>query len=610
MCGIVGLIDLSGRLSTSHMVARMADTMIKRGPDGYGEFVEGGLAMAMRRLSIIDLEHGWQPLTSRDGNVVAFQNGEIYNFQLLKNELAKAGYVFKTSSDTEVLAHGYDAWGIDGLLKKLDGMYAIAIYDRQTRTLHLARDRFGEKPLFYTARDGFFAYSSNTLALKIFDNGSMGISPMGLNYYLAMHFIPGDITIFENIFRVLPGERLEVNIDTLKLTKVKYYEIPIGRVKISTDELASMLEDSVKSRLVADVPVGVFLSGGLDSSIVAAIASRFKNKIDTFSMGFHSKEHDESQYAQELASQIGSTHHQFYFDEDAFLDLMPRVADALDEPVGDQAMLPLYWLAQEASKHVKVVLSGEGADEIFGGYQYYESFASIRPAKPFMERVKSMLSGSSKFSDGLGLDTLMENSNPTTPSGFPLLMDFLERKTWLDTYDTNGHYEKDLIKFLSKSRDSLQRASLADFTTWLPDDLLVKLDRMGMAHSIEGRAPYLNPAIVSAGMNLPPEQKINLQGRKEFLKRTAHKWVPESLINRKKQGFVLPMRKWIVQWFESHGGPDNYVRNRPIPHLDADLVIDAIKSDIERGLHRERLWFAVILLIEWHESYLKRSLNS
>ena len=607
MCGIVGLIDTSGQYSNSEVVRRMADTMIKRGPDGYGEFSESAIAMAMRRLSIIDLEQGAQPFFSRDNQVVAFQNGEIYNFQELRKTQEQKGYLFQSHSDTEVLAHGFAQWGIEGLLERIDGMYALAILDKTSNTLYLARDRFGEKPLFYACAQGRFAYASNlkSLALLPWVNGE--IEPKAVDYYLALHYVPGEMTFFKSIKRVLPGEYLAVPLDDPRPKAFRYYRPNLGKtVRTSDDELAGLIEQSVESRLIADVPVGVFLSGGLDSSIVAAIAAKKQPHIQTFSMGFESKTHDESAAAALVAKTIGSTHHSFLFSEDSFLKLLPEVAAALDEPVGDQAMLPLYWLCQEARKHVKVVLAGEGADEVFSGYSYYKQFLQ---AATWRERFTGWLKGGCPRADGL--NQLLYDVPLITPSGFPLLTDSATRHRLLgNSNQAKSTWEGALARWLDKANDPLQRATAADLTTWLPDDLLVKFDRMAMAHSLEGRAPYLHPAIVQAGLSLPQNQRMNGTASKIALRRIAGKWLPQEILDRPKQGFVLPMRKWLQQWFALHGPVEEFIASYNIDFLDMTETVKVIKSDVANGVNNERFLFALVLLFEWYKNHGEFVANS
>ncbi len=600
MCGIVGLIDtIAGRVAPG-LLESMRDLMIARGPDDAGDYFDGPVGMAMRRLAVIDIETGSQPFFSRGDEIVAFQNGEIYNYHELKAELEHDGYRFISQADTEVLAHGFAEWGIEELLRRIDGMYAIAILDRRQKELHLARDRFGEKPLFYAHAYGRFAYSSNLLTLAALDWVSEEIDPDSLDRYLALHYVPGDATIFNAIKRVLPGERLVISIDDPQPHRHRYYQPALeDNREFSDDDLAARIESSVESRLIADVPVGIFLSGGLDSSILAAVAAGKHPGIATFSMGFASPSHDESQYARLVANQIGSDHHHFTFDEESFRSLLPQVASVLDEPVGDQAMLPLFWLCREARRHVTVALSGEGADEVFAGYSYYESHVS---RSGLVAKLRSRFAST----DGLQ-QRLIHNTEPTTPSGFPLLTDTAMRKrlTGSNGSDTD-EWERNLIVWVNQSRDGLQRAAATDLGTWLPDDLLVKFDRMSMAHSLEGRAPYLDPKIVELGLRLPQSQKIDGSTSKVALRRVAERWLPKEILARPKQGFVLPMRRWLAQWFAAQGSVTGYFSQRAVPGLDMAGVASLTEADLAAGVSRERLLFALVLLVEWYKSFTTR----
>jgi asparagine synthase (glutamine-hydrolysing) len=586
MCGIVGVIDTEQGHVSPDLLASLARLMVARGPDGQGHFFDGPVGMAMRRLAIIDLAGGWQPFYSRGDQVVAFQNGEIYNHRHLRKMLEKRGHRFVSASDTEVLAHGYAEWGADGLLERLDGMYAIAILDRSRRELHLARDRMGEKPLFYTREGGRFAYASNLLVLASLPWVTLDVSPAALDYYLALHYVPGDDTIFASIRRVLPGERLVIPIDEPEPRRIRYYRPPLDIDEGGADqELGDALVDAVESRLLADVPVGVFLSGGLDSSLVVAIAAAKHRRIATFSMGFDSPAHDESPYAAAVAATVGSDHQHFRFDDAEFRSLLPKVVAVLDEPVGDQALLPVYWLCQEAKRHVTVVLSGEGADEVFGGYSYYDSPAAYGP-----------------------LRRLVQNPLAMTPSGFPLLLDSASRDR-LVSHDraSISPWETELIAWLNRSAEPLRRAAATDLASWLPDDLLVKLDRMTMGHSLEGRAPYLAPSIVAAGLRLPPSRRRNGTQSKAALRHLASRWLPREILDRPKQGFVLPMATWLKQWLTLHGPVQEYFRHRPVPGLDARATAQLVQDDLLRGVQRERLLFALVLFVEWYTSFAARS---
>ncbi len=598
MCGIVGVLHPK---VTRAWLEVLADAMHARGPDGSGFYAEPGVAMGMRRLSIIDLESGWQPLFSGEGSIVAFQNGEIYNYRELREELLSKGYAFATRSDTEVLAHGYHAWGVRGLAERLDGMFAAAILDRKARVLHLVRDRLGEKPLFCAAIAGGFAYASDLRLLAALPGVDRGLNLPALQDYLALHFVPGRHTIVQGVWRVLPGEILSLDLDGRIQSRLRYYRPPVGEQRrVGDQELAAALEHAVRSRLVADVPVGVFLSGGLDSSIVAAIAAAHNPRIATFSMGFKSAAHDESEFAREVAAYIDSDHHHFVFDEAEFLDLLPRAAAALDEPLGDQALLPVYWLCGEARKHVKVVLAGEGADEIFAGYSYYSRF-SEKPT--WRDRL-------SAFRRGRALrtafpDRLVDETSLATASGFPLLTDVAGRTLLTNALPhARDEWEDDLVAWLRQSSDPLQRATCADLTTWLPDDLLVKFDRMAMAHSLEGRAPYLDPAIVEMGVaRLRAADRMCGSASKIALRRVAKRWLPDGILNRKKQGFILPMRDWIARWAERCGDVGGYFAQAPRYGDSLAVLGNQVAESIRIDPGRERFHFAALMLAEWAWSF-------
>lgn len=603
MCGIVGLIDnINGSVSRS-LLETMRDVMFTRGPDGEGHFLEGAVGMAMRRLSIIDLEGGWQPFYSLNGQIVAFQNGELYNYRELKPQLESSGYRFTSESDTEVLAHGFAAWGMEGLLRRLDGMYAVAILDRRSRELHLARDRFGEKPLFYTVADGRFAYSSNLLVLAALPWVNDELDAESLERYLALHYVPGEATMFKAIKRVLPGERLIVPLDEPRPQRFRYYTPQLDAERnISDQELASLIEEAVASRLVADVPVGIFLSGGLDSSLLTAIAGKMKPNIATFSMGFNSSAHDESAYARQVAEVVGTDHHHFIFDEESFRDLLPKVANALDEPVGDQAMLPLYWLCHEARRHVTVALSGEGADEIFAGYGYYRWHLHDNS---WRARLLAQLGRGGK--PPVHHQRLVSNAEPVSPSGFPLLTDVAGRANLTGrAAGPPDDWERQLFDWLDESTDSLRRATATDLVTWLPDDLLVKFDRMAMAHSLEGRAPFLHPKVVEAGLRLRQTQKMDGKNSKIALRRIAERWLPREILARPKAGFVLPMAKWLAGWFTVQPSVREYFMMRPVPGLNVAEVINLVEHDLAAGVRTERLIFALVLLTEWYQFFKSR----
>ena len=579
MCGIAGIIDPSEK-HVNKILCQMLQGMYKRGPDGEGRYQDKGLAIGMRRLSIIDLAGGDQPFYSSGKTVVAFQNGEIYNFKELITELKSLGYDFISQSDTEVIAHGYDAWGARTLFKKLDGMFAIAILDKKINKLFLARDKFGEKPLYYSHQKSSkkFAYSSDMRSLTDLLWVEKEISSDALSRYLMLGFTVGEDSIINDVKKILPAHFLTLDLSDLTLKISCYYLPNLEKINSEDDnkgKLNEILKKSIDIRLRADVPVGVFLSGGVDSSLVAAMSAKKHPKIDTFSIGFHSDKHDESKYAMEVANYIGSNHHHFMFDENSFVDLLPKVVAEMDEPLADQACLPTYWLAEEAKKRVTVVLSGEGADEIFGGYSYFQQ------QNPTM--------------------ALVDNDKHTTPSGFPLLMSVESCKGFMkQDFSITTSEEDKLFDWIETARTDIQKSMLTDLTTWLPDNLLVKLDRMAMAHSLEGRAPYLSGEIVDFSYGLNNDEWIKENEYKVLLREVAKEYLPESIFNRPKQGFVLPMDDWIIKWFKKETVRDFFTK-REIPELNTNKIIAWVENELQNKTFNQRLIFAFIMLYEWKE---------
>jgi asparagine synthase (glutamine-hydrolysing) len=575
MCGIIGIINSDGRLGEREL-AVLNDTMRRRGPDGSGLFWKGQTGIAMRRLAIIDLTGGQQPIFSEDRNVAVVMNGEIYNYRSLRTELATAGHRFSTHSDTETLVHGYEQFGIDGLLERVDGMFAFALWDRARGRMFVARDRCGEKPLYIAREGNTVVFGSQLLSVVAALRETPPISAPALQLYWALHFVPGDQTIFRGVHRLRPGEAYELDTDSgQEIRRWRYWRLQERQRKVEAEELGELIRQAVTSRLVADVPVGVFLSGGLDSSLLASLAAQHTPGVHTFSTGFDSARHDESGYAWEVADYIGSTHHHFMFQVDEFRSLIPEVIEHMDEPVGDQAMLPLFALAREAVKEVKVVLSGEGADELFVGYSYYGGNSSN------MNRV---------FFDDC----------EQTASGFPAVLPGAVRRRLSPEVDAwSGHWHEELLAELAAVHDPLRRESLCDMATWLSEDLLMKADKMTMANSLEGRAPYLSPAVAEAAFNLPPTEKIADGTVKVLLREAAKAHLPPRIVTRRKQGWVLPMEKWLRMTL--HDEFLDAIRACDEPLIDRAYMEAVVREDrAGRGMVvGGRALYAMMVLVRW-----------
>jgi len=594
MCGIIGIINSDGRLGEREL-AILNDTMRLRGPDGAGLFWDGQAGIAMRRLAIIDVAGGQQPLFSEDRNVVVVMNGEIYNYPALRNGLIAAGHHFSTRSDTETLVHGYEEFGIDGLLERIDGMYAFAIWDRPRRRMFLARDRFGEKPLYIAREGGTVLFGSQLLTVVAGLRESPPISAEALQLYWALHFVPGDGTIFQGVRRLRAGEAYELDVASGKeLRRWRYWALRERRQRrLEPGELSQLVAKAVKSRLIADVPVGVFLSGGLDSSLLASLAAQDAPGIQTFSVGFDSPRHDESGYAWEVADYVGATHHHFMFQVDEFRTLIPEVIATMDEPLGDQAMLPLYALAREASREVKVVLSGEGGDELFAGYSYYAPFAQA-PSEGWVDRL-------------LTIPAHVEAGGPyfigdheRTASGFPTVLPRVVRERLSKRVaDLPPGWHEELLADLAAVHDPLRRASLCDILTWLSEDLLMKADKMTMANSLESRAPYLAQELAEIAFNLAVEDKIVDGTVKVSLRRAAMAHLPSTISSRRKQGWVLPMHKWLTE--DLHDEFVEAIRTCREPLINRPHMIQVIQKGrvSDEPAVGERGLYAMLVMVMW-----------
>lgn len=602
MCGIAGVAGWDGRPARSDWLDAMLDTMTRRGPDGSGTTADDGVAIGMRRLAILDLARGRQPFFSEDGRVAAVMNGEIYNFRAVRRDLERRGVAFRTDCDAEVIPHAYRHYGVEPMLERLDGMFAIAIHDREHRTLHLARDRFGEKPLFFASWPGGLAFASQLPTLCLLGSVDREVDPVALRQYLAMHFVAGPRTILRGVRRVPAGHRLALDLARGELRVRRWWDpldAPAGRAPSGLDEaverVRGALDEAVASRLVSDVPLGVFLSGGIDSSAVAAAMAACGSRLETFSIGFEDAAFDESEHARAVAAHLGSRHHHFRFDLRACRESLDEALAQAGEPIGDPACLPVYLLSREARKHVKVVLSGEGADEIFGGYGYYpdpgDDSRCPRPRDGLGHALRRLLAARAPAPPFLRADH-------TTPSGFPLLTTPAERDVLAPgaAGDADPWLEGVAGRAASQACP-LRGAQLADLETWLADDLLVKFDQMTMAASLEGRAPYLAPALVRLGLALSASHKRGDGEAKRVLRRAVADRLPATILTRRKQGFVLPMQEWLA-------GP---LRGRLLDELDVDRgdglevkrARELVEADLAAGAARSRLLYALLAYRIW-----------
>src|SRR3954447_16424413 len=571
MCGICGLVSLDGATSPDPAaLAAMNDTLVHRGPDSDGSMIDGPCGLAMRRLSIIDLAGGSQPIGNEDGRIQVVQNGEIYNYRELMDELRGKGHTFSTHSDTEVLVHLYEERG-PSFVEALRGMFAIAIWDARHGRLVLARDRFGIKPLYYRVAGGTLSFASELKALLRQPGFSREIDPEALEAFLAFNSIPAPLTIFTEARKLPPGHILVAERGQVRLERyARPAPVPAGEVRAESDEvlaeeLRERLRDSVRAHLVSDVPVGVLLSGGVDSAALTAMAAGESGyRVSTFSIGFEEGSFDELDQARLVAKRYDTDHHELILRPDA-VDLLPRLVEAFDEPFGDSSALPTYLVSQLASDTVKVVLSGEGGDELFGGYYTYVAdrlAPRVGRAAPFLRPLVELLPRSS------GKVTFHYKANASGKGGFDYkakrfmggahLPPVERHHAWKEIFSPDAQEQLLADSRVSDPLDvyrarygetegaqELARLQDLDLGIYLVDDLLVKTDRASMAHSLEARVPFLDPVVAELALALETKQKVRGFSKKRLLRKAAAPLVPKEIIRGRKQGFSIPVAAWL-----------------------------------------------------------------
>jgi len=564
VCGIAGLATLDGSPVDPGPLPAMCDALVHRGPDDAGTWAEGPVALGARRLSIIDLAGGHQPMASADGRTVVVQNGEIYNHAALRSELQAAGHSFTTRCDTEVLLHGYRQWG-EGLLERLRGMFALAVWDAGERRLLLARDRFGIKPLYWTvqrSRRPVLAFASELKALR-----RLGLreelDPDALEAYLAFNSIPAPLTIFRGVAKLAPGHLLSLRPGSEPRLREWCRPLPARADALrgeSEEELAGevleRLRDSVRAHLVADVPVGVFLSGGVDSGALTALAAQeTPGRVATFSIGFEEESFDELALARLVAQRYGTDHHELVLRVDA-VSLLGEVVDAFDEPFADSSALPTYLVSRLASQHVKVALSGEGGDELFGGYHTYVAnllarrLAPLaRVARPVVERLPSSSRRVSfdykarRFVRAAHLPPVERHHGFKEILAPGLRAELLGGVRSHPPADPLGPWHEHWAA--TEGSEELARLQELDLNLYLPSDLLVKTDRASMAHSLEARVPFLDPAVAELALALPTAMKVRGRQTKRLLRRAVEPLLPHEVVGGAKRGFSIPAAAWF-----------------------------------------------------------------
>jgi asparagine synthase (glutamine-hydrolysing) len=620
VCGICGLVSANGP-SDRGLLDEMNYTLVHRGPDSGGVFVENGAGIAARRLAIIDLQTGDQPLTNEDGSVAVVQNGEIYNYRELRGGLESKGHRFRTQGDTEVLAHLYEEHGTR-FAEHLRGMFAVAIWDAKRRRLVLARDRFGIKPLYYRSKHGSLAFASELKALLRLPGFSREVDHEAVEAFLAFSFVPAPLSIFRDARKLPPGSVLIWDEDERDVTIERYARprpADAGELRgESEDELAEelreRLRDSVRAHLIADVPVGVLLSGGIDSCTLAALASESAGRVSTFTIGFDDRAFDERDLARLVAERYGTDHHELLVRPDA-AELLPALSSAFDEPFADSSAIPTYLVSQLARRHVKVALSGEGGDEFFGGYNYYAGHRLARglaPAarllRPLVERLPTSTGKASSFD--WRAKRFVRSANLSTLDRHYAWKSVFTPEERAELVETDPRPALDPVEILrphyadTEGAEELARVMGVDLAVFLVDDMLVKTDRASMAHSLEARVPLLDPEVAELALALPSRLKVKGLSKKRLLRRAVEPFLPREILEGEKRGFVPPIGRWLNEDLRELTrevlSPGNLRRQGFFrPEAAERLLAD---HAARRADNSRKIW-ALLTFSLWHERY-------
>jgi asparagine synthase (glutamine-hydrolysing) len=626
MCGIAGFIDLwdTGDARPDEERAALLESMCRiithRGPDDQGVMLERGVALGMRRLSIIDLAGGHQPISGEDGTVSIVYNGEVYNFLELQPELESLGHQFRTRSDTEAIVHAYEQFGT-ACVNKLRGMFAFAIWDSRNRKLFIARDRAGKKPLYYTLTSkGTLVFGSELKSLLLHPDVEREINLQALDAYFSLGYVPDPLSIFHGIRKLPPGHFL--TFENGRVGVSQYWDFTFEQTESRSaddylEELRALLDESVRIRLVSDVPLGAFLSGGIDSSTIVGLMARHMNQpVKTFSIGFHEDSYDELKYARITAKKFGTDHHEFIVTPD-ICDVVDKLVWHLDEPFADQAAIPNYIVAKLAREHVTVVLSGDGGDELFAGYTRYvtehkrRNFAQL----PRIVREKMMQPLSVRLPHGtLGRNYLYNISQDPIDRYLDSVSLFtglnkrlLYTRNFKEDLGGNGHIEMFFREFSErvKTGDALDRLLYIDSKTYLPGDILAKVDRTSMAASLEARAPLLDHKLIDFVTRIPASLKLAGLETKHLFKRAVKDLIPDEILNRQKQGFGVPIQEWINQQLRPRIREtlmDSRTRQRGF--IDQHYV-EVLLDEHERGRrdHSSGLW-SLLMLELWIRTFV------
>ncbi len=622
MCGICGIYDSNTIAIDKNILKAMNDSIKYRGPDDSGFFFDDHLALAHRRLSIIDLKTGQQPIHNENEDCFVVYNGEIYNFAEIRERLESKGHRFYTNTDTEVIVHAYEEYG-ESCLEHFNGMFAFAIWDAAKKKLFLARDRLGIKPLYYYYDGSKLVFASELKSIIADRSVPKEVDLNSLNSFFAYEYVPAPLTILKGISKLPPGHYLTLtkgsNLEIKKYWDVTFREkkgFNRGDKNYYTKEIFNLLKCSVKKRLIADVPVGAFLSGGIDSSAIVAAMSHATDQIKTFSIGFEQESYSELNDARLVAQRYNTEHHEKVLDVKLLINLLNTITKDIDEPFGDLSIFPTYLVAQFARKHVKVVLSGDGGDELFAGYdwylanrlyRYYRFFPGhklVLPSvlKKFKQRPQSkgLINKSKRFTEGVLMDKNLGHLRWMTSFTAQV-----QKEIYADLPRNLSNPFKLVENHAAGISGNLNKMLYVDIKTYLPDDILTKVDRASMFNSLEARVPFLDYTFVEFSATIPQRYKLSSFERKHILKKALLPHLPKQILYKDKQGFTMPMKHWL-----RHELKDLMLETlseqkiKEVGFLNPEYVSKVINQHLTKTRDNQRHIWAMMNFQMWHQNYL------
>jgi len=631
MCGICGIVNFNRTDAVDRdVLARMTRAQAHRGPDDDGYFVEDNVGLGHRRLSIIDLGGGKQPIFNEDGSVAIVFNGEIYNYAELTKGLIARGHRFETHSDTEAIVHSYEENG-DQCMRDLRGMFAFAIWDRRRRRLLLVRDRLGIKPVYYYAGKDFFVFASEIKSLFEHPRVPKELDRRSLDVYLALRYVPGPRTMFKNIYKLQPGHWMTVDEKGTHIGKYWDVEYPDPALRTrsrgqreSIDTFRELLEESVRLRLIAEVPLGVFLSGGLDSTAILAMMSKIAGgeRIKTFSVGYEVSgpaasqidQANEFSFAREAAAYFGTDHHEFRMTATDFRNALPLMVHHLDEPMADPTCIPLYFISKLARKHITVALSGEGADETMAGYSLYRRVLALEKVRNGAGRMSAVFPQLARLPVGERVRAYLRRAGTPLELHYRGVVKGIGLETQFDLIGgerlkASNHCLDEIFSSyfrMVEHASPLSRMLYADTKVWLPEDLLLKGDKMTMATAVELRVPFLDHKLVEYVSSLPDHMKIRDNRNKWILREAVGSMLPPSILHRSKKGFPMPATAWFR--FELR----NFVRDTLLSrnsacrnYFDAKAIERIVDRQEEGKLSGFQEVWSLLVFEFWHKEFIE-----